>query len=369
MGRATRIAAVLVSLALTLVTLQGAAAPVRRVAARPADPAHLAAAKLAEAQAMINEGSPDAARFAALLADAQRLSPMPGHRAAALWRAWAIQTFGNIPRDSSLAAVERAQVLDTAYVRDDTLRVIHEVVTGVERRPNALRPPMPGGALVPLDSPSLGDAASRMDPADFPRVLKSYSPIDPRGYRKSNAMLVVHADIERNGRLGRIHEVLGAEALKDAAAEAVRKWTFEPMHAFGHAIDVLAEIPVEFVQPGRAAPEPAPAPASAPAASAPPTDLPPFGQYVYVEVLPEAVTHPAPAYPTIAREAGVDGTVMVQVLVGTDGLVKDTRIVKSIPMLDGAARDCAIQYVFKPALSHDKPVAVWVAVPVKFALH
>ena len=104
---------------------------------------------------------------------------------------------------------------------------------------------------------------------------------------------------------------------------------------------------------------------------APPSEdeLPKFGEYVYVEELPEAVTRVAPTYPDIAREAGVDGTVLVQALVGKDGKVKDTRVQKSIPMLDGAAVAAVKQWVFKPALSNNKPVAVWVAVPVKFSLH
>lgn len=104
---------------------------------------------------------------------------------------------------------------------------------------------------------------------------------------------------------------------------------------------------------------------------APPEDdaLPKFGEYVYVEELPEAVTKVSPIYPDLAREAGVDGTVLVQALVGKDGKVKDTKVVKSIPMLDANAVAAVKQWVFKPALSNNKPVAVWVAVPVKFSLH
>ena len=98
-------------------------------------------------------------------------------------------------------------------------------------------------------------------------------------------------------------------------------------------------------------------------------ELPKFGDYVYVEELPEAVTKVTPAYPDLAREAGVDGTVMVQALVGKDGKVKDVRVVKSIPMLDENAKAAVRQWVFKPALSNNKPVAVWVGVPVKFSLH
>jgi len=104
---------------------------------------------------------------------------------------------------------------------------------------------------------------------------------------------------------------------------------------------------------------------------APPAEdeLPKFGEYVYVEELPEAITRIPPTYPDIAREAGVDGTVLVQALVGKDGKVKDVKVTKSIPMLDASAVAAVKQWVFKPALSNNKPVAVWVAVPVKFSLH
>jgi protein TonB len=104
---------------------------------------------------------------------------------------------------------------------------------------------------------------------------------------------------------------------------------------------------------------------------APPAEdeMPKFGEYVFVEELPEAITKVAPQYPDIAREAGVDGTVMIQALVGKDGKVHDARVVKSIPMLDKAAEAAVRQWVFKPALSNNKPVAVWVAVPVHFALN
>lgn len=97
--------------------------------------------------------------------------------------------------------------------------------------------------------------------------------------------------------------------------------------------------------------------------------LPGFGEYVYVEELPEAITQVKPIYPDLAREAGVDGKVVVQALVGKDGKVKDVRVVKSIPMLDEAAKVAVRKWIFKPALSNNKPVAVWVGVPVNFSLH
>ena len=97
--------------------------------------------------------------------------------------------------------------------------------------------------------------------------------------------------------------------------------------------------------------------------------LPRYGDYVYVEELPEPVERVQPQYPDRAREKGIDGTVNVQVLVGTDGLVKDVRVVKSIPELDESAVACVRRWRFKPARAKGQPVAVWVGVPVKFTLH
>jgi protein TonB len=103
---------------------------------------------------------------------------------------------------------------------------------------------------------------------------------------------------------------------------------------------------------------------------APPSDEEPaFGTYVYAEELPEVITKVNPVYPEMAREANVDGTVMIQALVGKDGKVHDVRVVKSIPLLDKAADEAVRQWIFKPALANNKPVAVWVGVPVRFSLH
>ena len=113
-----------------------------------------------------------------------------------------------------------------------------------------------------------------------------------------------------------------------------------------------------------------------------PEGQPRFGEYVYVEELPEAITKVAPIYPEAARRAGIVGTVMVQALVGKDGRVAEARVTQSIPALDQAAIVAVQQWRFKPAMGSAsqtvpggtapvklEPVAVWVAVPVRFSLH
>lgn len=102
----------------------------------------------------------------------------------------------------------------------------------------------------------------------------------------------------------------------------------------------------------------------------PPADevVPGMKDFVYYDEPPAVVTQVVPVYPDLAREAGVDGTVMLRVLVGKDGRVKDVHVDRSIALLDEAAVSAARQWVFTPALSNGHPVMVWVAVPVRFSL-
>lgn len=96
--------------------------------------------------------------------------------------------------------------------------------------------------------------------------------------------------------------------------------------------------------------------------------LPSPDEYVAFEKAPEIVSMDNPIYPDIAKEAGVEGTVLVRVLVGDDGFVKDMFVIQSIPMLDEAAAEAAWTAVFKPALQKDRPVAVWMVIPINFSL-
>lgn len=95
-------------------------------------------------------------------------------------------------------------------------------------------------------------------------------------------------------------------------------------------------------------------------------DLPSEGEFVYYEDEPVPVTQPQPAYPEFARDAGITGTVTLHVLVGKDGRVKNVKVIKSVRGLDEAAVTAVKQWVFKPALSNNKPIAVWVEIPMNF---
>src|SRR6266446_291319 len=90
------------------------------------------------------------------------------------------------------------------------------------------------------------------------------------------------------------------------------------------------------------------------------------GEFVYYEEAPVPITKVQPAYPDFAKEARIEGKVILHVLVGRDGLVWDARVFRGVRGLDEAALDAVKKWVFKPAMSNNKPVAVWIEVPLSF---
>jgi len=81
---------------------------------------------------------------------------------------------------------------------------------------------------------------------------------------------------------------------------------------------------------------------------------------------PVRTVYVEPAYPEAARQAGVQGVVILEVLIGENGKVQDSRIMRSIPPLDQAARDAVRQWEFSPTMVNGAPVSVMMTVTVKF---
>jgi TonB family protein len=93
------------------------------------------------------------------------------------------------------------------------------------------------------------------------------------------------------------------------------------------------------------------------------------GDYVEVDVLPDVVQKVTPKFPFAAQELGIEGIVYLQVKVGADGAVQDAIVVKGHRLLRDEALKAVWQWRFDPAKRHGEPVAVWVSVPVHFAIN
>jgi periplasmic protein TonB len=94
------------------------------------------------------------------------------------------------------------------------------------------------------------------------------------------------------------------------------------------------------------------------------------GEPPLVDRLPVVNHSVKPTYEELALSARVEGLVLVFLLVGRDGHVRDARVdsERHVPMLDSAALAAARQWRFEPALRGGRPVPVWVSVPFRFSL-
>lgn len=83
---------------------------------------------------------------------------------------------------------------------------------------------------------------------------------------------------------------------------------------------------------------------------------------------PARVAGIAPVYPPIAISARVEGDVMLEAIIGVDGLVQDLRVVQSVPLLDEAALAAVRGWRYTPTLLNGVPVPVVMTVTVSFRL-
>ncbi len=102
----------------------------------------------------------------------------------------------------------------------------------------------------------------------------------------------------------------------------------------------------------------------------PPTNTGPRVKFIPYDDPPVARSPINPVYPEIAQEAGIEGTVIVQAFINAKGIVEETIILKGVPNtgLDEAAAKAIMKTRFRPAKQRDRPVGVWISIPVHFTL-
>ena len=83
---------------------------------------------------------------------------------------------------------------------------------------------------------------------------------------------------------------------------------------------------------------------------------------------PLKIKNVSPVYPPDAKEARVTGVVIIEATIDAAGLVRDTRVIQSVPLLDEAAVEAVRQWEFTPTLVNGEPVPVVVTITVNFTL-
>ena len=101
----------------------------------------------------------------------------------------------------------------------------------------------------------------------------------------------------------------------------------------------------------------------------PPPSGPQF-KFIPYDDPPRPITPIKPVYPDIAQEAGIEGQVLVQCFIDEKGKVKEAIVVKGIPNtgLNESAVAALRKTRFRPAKQRERPVGVWITIPINFKL-
>jgi len=75
-----------------------------------------------------------------------------------------------------------------------------------------------------------------------------------------------------------------------------------------------------------------------------------------------------PAYPPLARQARIQGSVLLQAEISKDGSIQNLRLISGHPMLAPAAIEAVKQWKYKPYILNGEPVEVETQITVNFTL-
>lgn len=121
-------------------------------------------------------------------------------------------------------------------------------------------------------------------------------------------------------------------------------------------------------EPGPVGVEPRTGPSGPDSPVPPPEPGPSVDPFAPVDTPPVPLVAPRPDYPPWAREARIEGKVLVRVLVGTDGIPKKAVIVSGPKGLTDGIESALMRWKFSPGLSNKARVECWVLIPISFRL-
>lgn len=75
-----------------------------------------------------------------------------------------------------------------------------------------------------------------------------------------------------------------------------------------------------------------------------------------------------PAYPPMAKQARISGTVRLKAIIGPDGAIRNLNVISGHPMLVQSAISAVKQWVYKPTVLNGQPVEVDTEIDVNFTL-
>jgi TonB family protein len=240
-----------------------------------------------------------------------------------------------------------------------------------------------GGAfyfhLLPGAKPNTG-SASASAPAAPPAALSTTSnSVSPTALASTNGAAAVNSPVVTT----RVADVASSNSEKVPAAERVQLSASVSQKPAKVMPDMSATLNSHPVSAQRAASDDTDAPSVESGASSSNGELQGIGANSDVAPPPPiAVPSPArtggdvkppklvnsvmPVYPTIARSAGVEGSVVVEASIGPSGDVVSAKVISGQPILRQAALDALRKWKYQPATLNGEPITVQITVTIQF---
>jgi TonB family protein len=230
-------------------------------------------------------------------------------------------------------------------------------------------------AEVLTDAEPVRIAAGGVTPVPVKKVEPVYPEIARQSRLEGEVILEILIDVA--GRVRDAKVIRSVPLLDRAAFDALSRWTYEPVIIDGKPVPVIFTVSVNFLltldKPvvGTIRTEAEDLIKKAVAAGAvegvPAQNVSPPLK-IGVELKPPIkIFHVDPHYPEIARQARVDGVVILKATTDVYGRVKNIRVLSSVPLLDQAAIDAVKQWVYEPNIVDGLAREATFIVPVVFA--
>jgi len=224
--------------------------------------------------------------------------------------------------------------------------------TDLGKKPSSDQPP----AAPPEDSTQL--VAIKAEKAIYPWEAQE---------KQLQGQVWVKIQVSETGNVESAEVISGDPVLAKAAVDAAKKWKFKPYIKNGKPVHVSTKLPFNFAfseNVHEQKPPPSKGDAIGDASAAP--------KRVRVSSGVESgllIYKVQPVYPEEARRNHVQGVVILQATISTEGRITDLQLISGHPELVQAAVGAVQQWRYKPYLLMGKSVAVQTQIQVNFQLH
>jgi TonB family protein len=194
-----------------------------------------------------------------------------------------------------------------------------------------------------------------------PKLIKKVDPVYPPEAKEAGieGSVTLEGTTNKQGRVENVKVLRSVPELDQAAIDAVKQWVYEPMVIDGKPHGVVFTVTCRFSLDDKKL-------GKSFEGGVVGTDAKPAARATGEIKPPKLIKKVEPAYPEEAKEAGIEGTVIVEATTDIYGRVVETKVLRSIPELDQAAIDAVKQWVYEPMVINGEPKGIVFTVTVTF---